>query len=88
VEKRRHTPDQIVLKLPEADRLLAEQLEQVLVGQRLWTTRPRPVPGGASSWHKGRHRLEKRDLKIERADQAYSLVDRPRRSRLNRTLTV
>ena len=46
--RRRHTPEQIVRKLREADRLLAEGAEVADVARHLEVSEP-PITGGATS---------------------------------------
>ena len=48
MKRRRHTPEQIIRKLREADRLLAEGLEVPEVASS-WRSRRRPITVGGPS---------------------------------------
>jgi hypothetical protein len=49
MKRRRHTPEQIIRKLREADRLLAEGQEIPEVAQANWRSARRPIIGGGPS---------------------------------------
>ena len=43
MKRRRHTPEQVIRKLREADRLLAQGIEVLEVAKQLVMERPAPV---------------------------------------------
>ena len=47
--RRRHTPEQVIRKLREADRLLGEGQDDAGGREGSWRSRRRPITGGATS---------------------------------------